>query len=300
MHLILATRRSPLALAQAEIVRTALTARGVSCRLHPLRSSGDKTLDRPLADIGGKGLFTKELDQAVLDGRAHAAVHSMKDMETTLPDGLALTAVLPRGDVRDALIGPWSTIDALPHGAVVGTASLRRQAQLLRRRSDLRVTMLRGNLQTRLARLGHGTIDATVLAMAGLARMGLLESVAATALAPEAFLPAVAQGAIALVCRTTDDAVQAQLAPLDHPPSATRVKAERALLAALDGSCRTPIAGLAQFRADGALWLRGLAASADGVTVRQAERIGDAADAERLGRDAGQELRHRMGSALPR
>lgn len=295
------TRGSPLALAQTEEVRRrlgdAFPELGAAGAMEtvPIKTSGDKFLDRTLADIGGKGLFTKEIDEALLVGRIDLAVHSMKDLPTWLPDGIVLACMLPREDPRDAFIGrPGATLDNLAPGSIVGTASLRRMALVLHRRPDLRVEPLRGNVQTRLARLADGMVDATLLAMAGLRRLGMAE-VATAVIETEHMLPAVAQGAIGLTCRIGDDRVAAWLMALDHAPTTTTVTAERALLMALDGSCRTPIAALAKLDHEGGLILDGLAARSDGSEVVRISRAGPAEDARSLGREAGLELRQRLG-----
>jgi len=294
-RLRIGTRRSPLALAQAHEVRDLLLAAGgAGIEIVEIKTTGDKILDRPLADIGGKGLFTKEIDEALVDGRVDLAVHSTKDLETWLAPGLVLAAVLEREDPRDAFISKTAhSLDALPRGAVVGTASLRRQAQILNHRPDLRVQPLRGNVQTRMRKLGAGEVDATLLALAGLRRLGMAD-VATEILEPERLLPAVGQGAIGITCRDADAPTLAVLATLNHAESMVRVKAERAMLAALDGSCRTPIAGLAEITGDG-LRLRGLVARPDGSEIVATARSGAPADAEAMGRDAGEELKRRAG-----
>jgi len=290
------TRGSPLALVQARQAAARLEAAhpGLATELVPIRTTGDRVTDRPLAAIGGKGLFTKELEEALLDGRIDLAVHSMKDMPTVLPDGLEIACLLEREDPRDALICPRSaTVAGLPRGAVVGSASLRRQAQLLHRRPDLRLVPLRGNVETRLAKLAQGEEDATLLAVAGLKRLGLLDR-ASGILAPEEILPAVAQGAIGLESRRGDARLGALLQAIDHRATAVCVAAERGLLAALDGSCRTPIAALATLDGD-TVGLRGQVLAPDGSEVVETVRRGAAADAARLGRDAGEELKRRAG-----
>ena len=297
------TRGSPLALAQAAEVRARLVA------AHPaladataietviIKTTGDVVRDRTLAALGGKGLFTKEIEDALLSGAIDIAVHSMKDMTTFLPDGLAIGAVLPREDPRDAFFSAkGETLAALPPGAVVGTASLRRQAQVLRARPDLKVVPLRGNVETRLGRLAGGAVDATLLALAGLKRLGKAERVTHV-LDTSEMLPAVAQGAIALEIRADDARTREWIAPLDDAPSRVRVTAERALLAALDGSCKTPIAALAEL-GGGLLSLRTLVVRPDGTEAHATARDGAPADAERLGRDAGEELRARAGKGF--
>ncbi len=303
-RLRLGTRGSPLALAQANEVRARLAAAhaelaGDAVEIVVIATTGDKIQDRTLAEIGGKGLFTKEIEEALAEGRIDAAVHSMKDVPTWLPEGLEISAILPREDPRDALIsGRGDSLAALPAGAVVGTASLRRQAQVLLARPDLRVVPFRGNVQTRLRKLAEGQVDATLLAMAGLKRLGM--SAEATAvLAPEVMLPAVAQGAIGLEIRGDDAGTRGYLAALDDRDSAIRVEAERACLAVLDGSCRTPIAAFAELDdGGGELRLRALVCLPDGSQVHRAERRGAAAAAAALGRDAGAELRAAAGPAF--
>lgn len=295
------TRGSPLARAQAGLVRDLLHAAhpGMPApELVVIRTTGDRIRDRPLADVGGKGLFTKEIEEALATGAVDLAVHSMKDMETRLPDGLAIDCLLPREDPRDALftapaLGPCRRIDALPEGARLGTSSLRRAAQALARRPDLAVAPMRGNVETRLEKLARGEADATLLAVAGLKRLGLAARIEVV-LAPEDMLPAVGQGAIGVERRAGDDGTRALLAPIGHAETAVRVRAERAFLAALDGSCRTPIAALAEVEGD-ELRLRGLVASPDGQAVFAAERRGPVGDAEALGRDAAGEIRAAAG-----
>ena len=298
LPLRLGTRGSPLALAQARMVKAALLAAepGLddgSVQIVVVSTQGDRIQDRTLAEIGGKGLFTEEIEAGLLGGTLDLAVHSMKDMPTALPAGLVISAVLPRADPRDALIarGPRS-IAELPKGAVVGTASLRRQAQLRAVRPDLVVVPLRGNVQTRLRKLDAGEVQATFLAMAGLIRLGL-EEVVSAALAPEEMLPAVAQGAIGIECRADDGPMLDLLARINDAPTMTSISAERAFLGALDGSCRTPIAALAELRGP-ELRLRGLVASPDGSLVDRIEVEGAASACLALGADTGAELRARL------
>jgi hydroxymethylbilane synthase len=292
------TRGSPLALAQTDdIVRRLMAAHaelGEAGRLEvvAIKTSGDLVQDRTLAEIGGKGLFTKEIDQALLAGHIDLAVHSMKDVPTRLPAGLRLPCIAERADPRDALIYPSAgRLADLPAGAVIGTASLRRAAQVRLRRPDLKVVPLRGNVGTRLAKLEAGAVDATLLAMAGLARLGL-EDCGATPLSTDEMLPAVAQGAIGVTCRAGDTAAMAWLEPLDHLPSHLCVAAERAFLAVLDGSCRTPIGGLAVVAGD-ALILTGMIIAPDGSACHEARMSGTAAEAEAVGRAVGEDLRRR-------
>ena len=241
----LGTRRSPLAMAQAEEAQRRLVAAhpGLVVEIVPVTASGDKIQDRPLAEIGGKALWTKELDQWLLDGEIDFAVHSSKDVETLRPAQIAIAAILPREDVRDVLVGAAS-IRALPQGAVVGTSAPRRAAQLLHARPDLKVVSFRGNVATRLAKLAAGEADATLLARAGLNRLG--ESGTGHPLEPHEWLPAPGQGAIAIECRADDAATRGLLAAIDHAPSRHAVLAERALLAALGGNCHSPIAVLTE------------------------------------------------------
>jgi hydroxymethylbilane synthase len=297
------TRGSPLALAQAHETRDRLAAAhpelaiSGAIEIIVIKTTGDMVLDRTLSEIGGKGLFTKEIDEAQLDGRIDLAVHSMKDVPTELPNGLILAAYLPREDVRDAFVSlKVKSLADLPSGAVIGTASLRRRSQILARRPDLKVEPLRGNVQTRLKKLGEGVCDATLLAMAGLRRLGL-EQHAASILEPEEMLPAVAQGAIGIACRENDEKAKHWLAALNHRPTEIRVVAERAFLAVLDGSCRTPIAALAVFEGD-KLSFRGLIVKPDGSTLYETSRAGSAFEAEAMGRSAGEELLGRAGSGF--
>jgi hydroxymethylbilane synthase len=290
------TRGSPLALAQTHEVRRRLAAaHGLAeqaIAVEVIKTTGDAIQDRPLSEVGGKGLFTKEIEQALLDRSIDLAVHSSKDMPTVLPDGLALAAFLPREDVRDAFISPKArTLDDLPQGAVVGTASLRRQALVMSRRPDLRVVSFRGNVQTRLRKLEDGIVDATLLAYAGLKRLGLTDHVTSL-LDVDAFLPAIGQGAICIEARLDDERTRLLLAPLNHAETAQALAAERAFLAILDGSCRTPIAGHAVV--DGSqLRFRGMILRPDGSEVHETTRSGLAGDAAALGADAGGELKRR-------
>ncbi|MBN8937296.1 MAG: hydroxymethylbilane synthase [Rhizobiales bacterium] len=294
----LGTRGSPLALAQARMVREGLAkAHGFDperIAIEVIRTSGDRIQDRPLAEAGGKGLFTKELEEALIGGAIDLAVHSSKDMPTVLPPGLVLSTFLRREDPRDAFISrKASSIAALPRGATVGTASLRRQAMLLRLRPDLVVVPLRGNVETRLRRLDEGVADATLLALAGLKRLGLADTATAI-LDTEEFLPAVGQGAIGIELRADDNRTRDLLAPINHVATATALAAERAFLAVLDGSCRTPIGGHATI-AKGKLRFRGMIVKPDGSEAFETVREGKAADAEALGADAGAELKGRAG-----
>lgn len=294
----LGTRGSPLALAQARMVRQALAAaHGFppgAIGIVIIRTSGDRIQDRPLADVGGKGLFTREIEDALLAGRIDFAVHSSKDMPAVLPDGLLLSAFLPREDPRDAFISRKAkSIDELAQGARVGTASLRRQAMLKRMRPDLVVVPLRGNVETRLRKLDAGEADATLLALAGLKRLGLTDAATAV-LEPAEFLPAVGQGAIGIETRADDTRTRELLAAINHADTASALACERAFLGVLDGSCRTPIAGHAtvlhrQIR------FRGMLVKPDGSASYETFRQGDARDAGRLGADAGAELKRHAG-----
>jgi hydroxymethylbilane synthase len=295
------TRGSPLAMAQAQEVRDLLIAHHSqlaafgSVEIIKIKTTGDAVQDRALSEVGGKGLFSKEIDAAQLEGQIDIAVHSMKDLETHLVPGIALVAALQREDVRDAFISyKANSLAELPSGSVIGTSSLRRQSQILYKRPDLRVCLFRGNVQTRLRKLSEGVADATLLALAGLNRLGKSE-LATDIMAPEYLLPAVAQGAIGITCREGDDDTIALVHALNHQPTMIRVSAERALLNALDGSCRTPVGGLAEFQEDGRLWLRALVAKEDGSQVFETERTGLASDGDTMGRDAGNELRCRAG-----
>ncbi|MBM3537079.1 MAG: hydroxymethylbilane synthase [Alphaproteobacteria bacterium] len=299
----LGTRGSTLALAQAEQVKARLAAAWPALAeqgavaVEIIRTSGDRIQDRPLAEAGGKGLFTKEIEEALLAGAIDLAVHSMKDLPTVVPDGLEIACLLPREDPRDALIAGVTNLAALPQGAVVGTSSLRRKAQLLARRRDLKVVDFRGNVDTRLRKVERGEVQATLLALAGLKRLGL-DGKASAVLATEEMLPAVAQGAIGIEIRIGDSRVRDLLAPLNHAPTVRSVTAERALLAVLDGSCRTPIAALAVGRTFGRLRLDALIAKTDGSQVLRTAREGPEADAAAMGRDAGEELRAEGGASF--
>lgn len=289
------TRKSPLALAQAEIVRQKLSAAwpGLEAEIVTFTTSGDKFLDQPLSEIGGKGLFTKEIEEALLEGSIHIAVHSMKDMPTVLPKGLVIGAVLEREDPRDVLIGMgFDSLDSLPLAATVGTSSLRRTAQLKIRRPDLNIVPLRGNVQTRLSKLEAGEVQATMLAKAGLNRLEL--EVEGAVLSTDDFLPAIAQGAVGIECRESDPEVRATVAALSHQPTEFAIDCERAFLAVLDGSCRTPIAGYAKLDR-GVLNFKGLIARPDGLAYHEVARTGSVMDALDIGREAGEELRAKAG-----
>ncbi len=259
-----------------------------------IKTSGDRILDRALSEVGGKGLFTKEIEDALLSGDIDFAVHSSKDMPTLLPDGLEISAFLPREDVRDAFISPKATtLLDLPQGAVVGSASLRRQAMVKRLRPDLEVVTYRGNVQRRLEKLAEGVVDATLLAYAGLKRLGLGD-VVTSVIDEDSFLPAVGQGAICIESRIGDERIGALLAAIHHEETAICLTAERAFLRELDGSCRTPIAGLARV-ADSTVTLRGLILKPDGSLCHEGVREANIADAAAMGADLGLALKAAAG-----
>ncbi len=292
------TRGSPLALAQAHQVAARLAAAHdlapEQCEIVVIKTTGDRVTDRPLIEAGGKGLFTKELEEALFAGEIDLAVHSMKDMPALLPDGLIIAAILEREDPRDAFVSlKYASLSAMPAGAVVGTSSPRRQAQVLRARPDLRIVGFRGNVQTRLRKLEEGVADATFLACAGLNRLGLAQHITA-AMQTDVMLPAVAQGAIGIEINLNDADTARLLAPLNDVPTALCVAAERAYLARLEGSCRTPIAGLAELR-DGQLRLRAEILTPDGAHVAVAEGVAEAEDAVRLGEQVAAEVLGRAG-----
>lgn len=292
------TRGSPLALAQAHETRDRLAAaHGLpdeAFDVVAIKTTGDNVLDRALSEIGGKGLFTKEIEEALIESRIDIAVHSMKDMPTVLPEGLVISCLLEREDVRDAFISrKFDRLSDLPGGTVVGTSSLRRRAQLLNRRPDLSVVEFRGNVQTRLRKLDDGVADATFLAAAGLRRLGQAE-LAEKALDVEEMLPAVAQGAIGIEIREDDPATRSLLEPIHHAETEVRLAAERAFLAGLDGSCRTPIAGLCVVSGE-RLSFEGEIIRPDGTERLVVSRLGAQSDAAAMGRDAAEELRGRGG-----
>ncbi|MBV8663746.1 MAG: hydroxymethylbilane synthase [Hyphomicrobiales bacterium] len=293
----LGTRGSPLALAQAQETRRLLAAAQgwdeAAIALDVIKTTGDLIQDRPLAEAGGKGLFTKEIDAALIEGRIDAAVHSAKDLPTQLPEGLTIAGFLEREDVRDAFISSVAeSFATLPPGARLGAASLRRQAQARRLRPDLKVELLRGNVETRLRKAESGAIDATLLALAGLKRLGLAHR-ARGPLDLDSFLPAVGQGAIALTARAGDARALAALAAISHAATFTALAAERAFLAELEGSCRTPIAGHARIE-DGALLFVGQVLREDGSEAFDVRLSGAPQDAARLGRDAGRDVKGRL------
>ena len=285
----IATRKSALALWQAEYVKARLEQAhpGLKVSLVPMVSRGDKLLDAPLAKIGGKGLFVKELETALLENEADIAVHSMKDVPMDFPEGLGLFCICEREDPRDAFVSnTYDSLDALPPGSVVGTSSLRRQAQLLARRPDLKIHFLRGNVNTRLAKLDAGEYDAIILAAAGLIRLGFEARIRAS-ISVDDSLPAGGQGAVGIECRTADAEIHALLAPLHHAETAARVTAERALNKHLNGGCQVPIACYA-LREGEQLWLRGLVGQPDGGLLLRAE--GRGCDAEALGVQVAEQL----------
>jgi len=300
--LVIGTRGSPLALVQANMVRDLLRGAhpGLEVTLSVIKTSGDRFLDRPLAEIGGKGLFTKEIEEAMAAGHIHIAVHSMKDVPTVLPQGLHIPCLPPREDPRDVLLTADSGVTGiagLPQGARVGTASLRRKAQLLALRPDLMVVPIRGNVGTRMDKLAAGDFDAILLALAGLRRLGLADH-AVDILGEDEMLPAVAQGALGIECREGDAAVEGLLAPIHDPATGIAVAAERALLAALEGSCRTPIAALARLDGLGRLTLAARVVAPDGSARFDAARAGPERDAASLGRGAALDLRAQAGDAF--
>jgi hydroxymethylbilane synthase len=295
------SRGSKLALAQADEVRVRLAAAhgldAASMPIEVIRTSGDRITDRPLADAGGKGLFAKEIEDALGAGAIDIAVHSTKDLPTFLPEGLLLAAFLPREDPRDVFISAKAkTLRELKPGASVGTASPRRHAMVKRIRPDLNVTPFRGNVETRLRKLDDGLVDATVLALAGLNRLGLAH-VATCILSIDDFLPAAGQGAVCVEVRADDARTRDLIGAIDDPATATAIVAERAFLAALDGSCRTPIAGYALL-AGGELRLRGMVLKPDGSQMHEITRVGPAGEAAALGDDAGRELKQRAGAGF--
>jgi hydroxymethylbilane synthase len=310
------SRASPLALVQTRafltqimhfcpVLRSPFMGETPVFQEHAIRTTGDIVQNRRLAEIGGKGLFAKEIHEALADGRIDFAVHSLKDLETDLPDGIVLACTLPREDARDALIlpaeaprpDPQSPYDSLPHGAVIGTSSVRRQAQLLHARPDLRVGLIRGNVQTRLDRVERRDFAATLLAYAGLRRLGL-DQRASLVIAPEVMLPAACQGIVGVTVRAENTELRDLLSGIEDANARAVSTAERAMLKMLDGSCRTPIGGFARLMPDGTLRLTGLTASEDGTFLLKRSLDGAAADAERIGRELGASLRADSPAAL--
>jgi hydroxymethylbilane synthase len=299
----LGSRASRLALAQAELVRAALATRDIDCTVVPVKTTGDRILDRPLAEVGGKGLFIKELEEALLAGHIDLAVHSMKDVPVVLPLGLQIAAVLPREDPRDAFVSATAkNLNDLPRGARVGSSSVRRQAQVLHARPDLKVVPIRGNVDTRLEKLAHGEFDAILLALAGLKRLGL--ETAATALLPVAeWLPALSQGTIGIEVRREDGPTLDTVSRLNDETAAVSLACERAFQAALDGSCTTAIGGLATYE-NGILRFRGEVLAPDGsdraeISIEQQLKNAPVHKAEEAGRAAGLMIKPRAAQWLP-
>ncbi len=287
----IATRQSPLALWQAQYVQQRLMAAhpGLQVELLPMVTKGDVILDTPLAKVGGKGLFVKELELAMLEGRADLAVHSMKDVPIDFPEGLGLVTICEREDPRDAFVSNrYNSVDELPQGAVVGTSSLRRQCQLSARRPDLVIRSLRGNVGTRLGKLDAGEYDAIILAAAGLKRLGLEDRIR-QAMPAEISLPAVGQGAVGIECRIDDEQLITLLQALNHDDTAVCVRAERAMNTRLEGGCQVPIGSFAVLE-DDQLWLRGLVGSPDGSQMVVGERRGPRDHAETMGISLAEEL----------
>ncbi|MBU4680746.1 hydroxymethylbilane synthase [Cedecea davisae] len=287
----IATRQSPLALWQAHYVKQHLEAfhPQLTVELVPMVTRGDVLLDTPLAKVGGKGLFVKELELAMLDGRADIAVHSLKDVPVEFPEGLGLVTICERDDPRDAFVSNlYPTLDSLPHGSIVGTSSLRRQCQIAEQRPDLVIRSLRGNLGTRLGKLDKGEYDAIILAVAGLNRLEMQDRIR-YALPPEVSLPAVGQGAVGIECRLDDERTRALLAPLNHHETAVRVSAERAMNMRLEGGCQVPIGSYAELK-DNELWLRALVGAPDGSVMVRGERRGKPEDAVAMGVSLAEEL----------
>ncbi|WP_440875113.1 hydroxymethylbilane synthase [Thalassotalea sp. PLHSN55] len=296
----IATRKSALALWQAEYVKAQLEHfhPGINVELVPMTTKGDIILDTPLAKVGGKGLFVKELEVAMLENRADIAVHSMKDVPVEFPEGLGLQVICPREDPRDAFVSNTiKSFEQLPQGAVVGTSSLRRQCQIKELRPDLDIRDLRGNVNTRLRKLDEGEYDAIILAAAGLIRLEMPERIAQY-IDAGTMLPANGQGAVGIECRTDDEVLHALLAPLECKTTRVRVFAERAMNRALEGGCQVPIGSYAEIEADGQVFLKGLVGSVDGSTILRAETRGSAENAEALGQALAQELLSQGADAI--
>jgi hydroxymethylbilane synthase len=294
------TRASKLARAQAQMVQDALAATDPTLTFETvaMTTAGDRELHKQLTDWGYKGLFTKELEDDLLAGSIDIAVHSMKDMPSVLPEGLIIAGMLERADARDAWVSPYhASIRALPQGAIVGTSSARRTAQLLHQRPDIQVVPFRGNVETRLRKLEEGVATGTFLAAAGLNRLGLSEHIRAL-IPTQDLLPAVAQGAVGIECRENNETMRELVARISHTPTMICLAAERAFLEVLDGSCRTPIAGLATLLEDGCLELRGEVLSLDGKVRHFSAKTSSADDPVLLGKDVGHHLRRRAGEAL--
>ncbi len=287
----IATRQSPLALWQAEYVAARLEEAypGIKTELVKMVTKGDKILDAPLAKIGGKGLFVKELEQGMLEGTADIAVHSMKDVPVEFPEGLHLAVVLPREDPRDAFVSNhYKSLEDLPENAKIGTSSLRRQCQISERFPKAEILSLRGNVNTRLAKLDAGGYDAIILAAAGLKRLGFTDRITQT-LDSSVSLPAIGQGAVGIECRSDDDEINALLAPLADEDSTIRISAERAMNERLNGGCQVPIAGFAELK-EGKLFMRGLVGKPDGSVIYRVEKTGAIQDAELIGKSLADEL----------
>ncbi len=287
----IATRKSPLALWQAEYVKSRLQAinPGLDVELVAMSTRGDKILDAPLAKVGGKGLFVKELERCLLDGEADIAVHSMKDVPMEFPEGLGLSVICEREDPRDAFVSnQYASLSELPQGSVVGTSSLRRQCQLMELRPDLNIKWLRGNVQTRLSKLDEGQYDAIILASAGLIRLELEDRIAER-ISPDVCLPAGGQGAVGIECRTGDENTIELIKALHDDATAIRVMAERAMNRRLEGGCQVPIACYAELQEE-QIWLRGLVGSPDGKTILQHEVRGDINEPEALGIEVAESL----------
>jgi hydroxymethylbilane synthase len=295
----IATRKSPLAMWQAEYVKARLMEAhpGLNVEFVAMSTRGDKILDAPLAKVGGKGLFVKELERALLDGDADIAVHSMKDVPMEFPEGLGLAVICEREDPRDAFVSnTFNSLDELPKGAVVGTSSLRRQCQLQESRPDLQIKWLRGNVQTRLSKLDNGDYDAIILAAAGLIRLEMPERIQQR-LSTEISLPAGGQGAVGIECRNNDETTLELIACLHHNTTANRVLAERAMNRRLEGGCQVPIACYAE-QQDDQLWLRGLVGSPDGTQVLRSEIRGHVNDSEKLGIEVAERLLEQGAKAI--
>lgn len=296
----IATRKSQLAMWQAEHVRDRLLAThpGIAIELVPMSTQGDRILDVPLAKIGGKGLFVKELEAAMLDGRADLAVHSMKDVPMVFPEGLGLSTILARENPTDAFVSnSYASIDALPAGARVGTSSLRRQCQLQAARPDLEILSLRGNVNTRLSKLDAGEYDAIILASAGLIRLGMADRIRSS-ISTDQSLPAVGQGAVGIEIRSDDDELRQLLAPLSDADTTDCVLAERAMNHFLHGGCQVPIAGYAELDSDNMLHMRALVGATDGRRIIRAQGSAARTEAEALGRQLGQQLIEQGAQAL--
>ena len=296
----IATRESPLALWQAEYVKCSLESHHPTLKVEllPMTTRGDKILDAPLAKVGGKGLFIKELEVAMLEGRADIAVHSMKDVPMEFPQGLGLAVICEREDYRDAFVSNHhSSFESLPQGAIVGSSSLRRQCQLRAKRPDIVIKDLRGNVNTRLSKLDAGEYDAIILASAGLIRLGMQERIK-EALSEDYCLPAGGQGAVGIECRLADTELRELLSCLQHESTAITVKAERAMNAKLNGGCQVPIACLAELKSENQLYLRGLVGDAKGKVILHSEATGMASEAEALGKQVAEDLLSQGAEAI--